>query len=161
MIENRPATGLSGLKAKASLVQNLLEALPVVLALLVPIFYLPITSEFFEFNKLALITVSVILMLFLWVAKMLMNKKVLVTKSSLDFPIFAMLATGLLATIFSLHKTSSLFGSQGRWFPSLFALLVMGTLYYLIASNTNLVKTIRTAIYAVLISTTVSTIVAA
>jgi tetratricopeptide (TPR) repeat protein len=157
MIENNSETGV---KQKSSVIQNLLEALPVVLALLVPIFYLPLTSEFFEFNKLALVAVTVILMLFLWVAKMLINRRVFITKSSLDLPIFALLATGLLATIFSLHKTSSLFGSQGRWFPSLFGMLIFGVAYYLIASNTNTVKTIKTAISAALIGTSVSTIAA-
>lgn len=145
---------------KPALVEALLDFIPVFMAFLVPVFFLPITSEFFEFNKLALITITSALMLLVWVAKMLKNKKVEVTKSPLDFALLAFFIVVLLSTIFSLNKTASLFGSQGRWFPSLFGLVTLVVMYYTVSSNVSGIKAIRNVIYATLAGITLSSLVA-
>jgi tetratricopeptide (TPR) repeat protein len=145
---------------KPAILEILLNAMPAFLALAVPIFFLPLTTEFFEFNKLALIAVASGFMLLLWVTKMLYDKRVEVTKSPADFPLIAIGVVTLLATIFSLHKVSSLFGSQGRWFPSLFGVVVLLVLYYVIATNISTVRNIKTIIDALILGITISSLVA-
>ena len=136
------------MERKPVLIERLLDAIPALLALLVPVFFLPLTTEFFEFNKLSLIVVSTGFMLLLWVAKMLYDKKVEVAKSPMDFPILATFVVTLLATFFSLHKVSSIYGAQGRWFPSLFGAVVLFVLYYVVATNISTIKTIKTIVNA-------------
>ncbi|MBI2414263.1 tetratricopeptide repeat protein [candidate division WWE3 bacterium] len=139
---------------KTTIIESLLDVFPKFLAFLVPIFFLPITSEFFEFNKLALITVATIFMLIVWLAKMITNKKVEITKSPLDLPFLMFLIVTILATVFSLHKVSSIFGSLGRWFPSLFSTLVLAFFYYVTSSNLSSTKAIRGVINGIVLSTT-------
>src|SRR5688572_12927909 len=110
----------------------LLNIFPILLAFTMPLFFLPITWEFFEFNKLALMTTVVVITTLLWLLQMILTKKVYVIKSPLDPAIFCFYAAVLVSTIFSLHKYSSIFGSYGRWFPSLFGYSVLILAYYVI-----------------------------
>ena len=43
------------MEKKYEFLDSFLNVFPAVMALLVPVFFLPITTEFFQFNKLALI----------------------------------------------------------------------------------------------------------
>lgn len=138
---------------------TLLNVLPIFLAFLMPIFFLPITLEFFEFNKLTLLVVSTILMLLVWIAKMLINREVSIVKSTLDAPILALVGVYILATIFSIDKVSSLFGSQGRWFPSLFGIVTLVAFYYVVSSNVKNNITIQKVLTGVIAGTSISTIV--
>ncbi len=148
------------MREKYNLPDILLEVIPVLLAFFVPTFFLPTTMEFFEFNKLALIVASSAVMLIAWGVKMLIAKSVRVTKSGLDIAFVALLTVYILSTIFSLDKTSSLFGSQGRWFPGLGAILVLIAFYYTTSSNIMSTKVIRNAVYSFLAGSTLSTAVA-
>ena len=138
----------------------LLNALPIFVAFFVPIFFLPLTSEFFEFNKLALVTVSTILMIAVWIVKMIKEKKVEVTKSPLDLAVGLFAAVLLLATIFSLNKHASIFGGNGRWFPSLFGFVALAAFYYVSTANISSLKTVRAVINGVLAGITLSSVVA-
>lgn len=148
------------MERKPLLIGKLLDVIPAFLALFVPIFFLPLTTEFFEFNKLALITVFTGFMLLLWVAKMLYDRKVEIARSVMDFPILAAFVVTLLATIFSLHKVSSIYGAQGRWFPSLFGAIVLFVLYYIVSTNISSIKTVKTVVSALILGITISTVVA-
>lgn len=146
--------------SKSKILDTLLNAIPTFLAFTIPIFFLPLTTEFFEFNKLTLVIISTILMAVLWAVKMLINREVKITKSPLDLSILALVVTTLLATIFSLHKTSSIFGVQGRWFPSLFGTLVLALFYYITTENITSKKTVKTTMYGLLLGISISTLVA-
>lgn len=137
----------------------LLNALPVFLAFAMPIFFLPLTLEFFEFNKLTLLIVSTILLLLTWIAKMLINKEVSIVKSAMDVPLLALAGVYILATVFSIDKVSSLFGSQGRWFPSLFGIVTLIAFYYVVSSNVRSEKVAKNVLIAFIGGTTVSTLI--
>ena len=142
-----------------NLPQALLNVIPVGLAFLMPVFFLPLTTEYFEFNKLALLTVSTLIMLILWGFKMFINKSVFVTRSNLDLPLFAFTGIVILATIFSIHPESSIFGSQGRWFPSLSAIISLIAMYYVIASNVDNKNFIKYSLIAYISGVSVSSFV--
>jgi tetratricopeptide (TPR) repeat protein len=145
---------------QSNLIDTLLNYIPVGLALLMPIFFLPITSEFFEFNKLALLTSATAVMLVVWVVKMITRKQFSITKSGLDFAILVLLVSFTLSSIFSLHQVSSIFGAYGRWFPSLFGIIVLIGFYYVTVTNINTVRAIKMAVLAFLTGSTISTLVA-
>ena len=140
------------------ILNKVLKYIPVALAFLVPIFYLTITTEFFAFNKLALITLATVLLIVLWAVKIMSGQKFEFVKSAMDLPLVTYTIVVVLATIFSVNKTLSIYGSQGRWM-GLFALLMLVAYYYLATPVLKELKTIKLAVYAFLTSAILSTIV--
>ena len=143
---------------KLKLIDSLLNYIPVLLSLLVPVWFLPITVEFFEFNKLTLVTIFTVVMLVLWAIKIAITKQVIIAKSKVDLGIMAFLLVMVLSTIFSIHKTSSVFGSIGRWYPSLFGAISVVVYYYIVSSNITL-NGIKKSLIGLLVGATVSSLV--
>ena len=145
---------------RPAIFDTLLKFIPVLVALFVPVFFLPLTTEFFEFNKLVLVAVATILMLVAWIFKMIREGSVEVTKSPLDLAITVFGITLLLATIFSLNQNTSIFGSGGRWFPSLIGFVVLVLFYYAVTANLKGKESIRIALKALIAGISVSSFVA-
>ncbi|KKS30756.1 MAG: hypothetical protein UU92_C0020G0014 [candidate division WWE3 bacterium GW2011_GWA1_42_12] len=141
------------------ILEGVSKAIPLyLLPFLVPIFFLPITTEFFELNKLTLIILSTILLAILWAVRLMMGHKIELAKSIIDFPLVIFTGVYALATVFSMNKTVSIFGSQGRWL-GLFSLVVFVIYYYIATPLYRNPKAIRTAIYAFLTGTGIATFV--
>lgn len=126
---------------------NLIAGLILGMTFLIPTAFLTITNEYFEFNKLYFFVSATVVLAFLWVAKMFVEKKFYLAKSPLDLPFLVVLVASILSTVSSLDKTSSLFGSYGRWFPSLFGFVVLYFFYYVVSTNIDSAKKIRTILY--------------
>jgi len=93
------------------------------LVFLLPLFFLPFSFEAFEFNKQYLLFFLVSIGLFSWIAKMvLVDKEIRFKRSPLDIFILAFLFTAILSAIFSVDKSSSLFGFYGRFSDGLIGL---------------------------------------
>ncbi len=146
--------------ARIKRIDSFFNLIVVGLAFLVPVFFLPITSEFYEFNKLILITVATLLMVILWIVKMLIAKKVEVIKSPLNIPIWLLVAVVVLSTIFSTHVISSVYGSFGRWFPSIFSLAVFVAFFYVVSCNASAKSTITKAVAFFIFGVTIASLVA-
>jgi len=58
--------------------------------LLTPLFFLPITSEYYEFNKQALLILAAGISLILWVTTFIMEKQVRVTRSPVGLPLITL-----------------------------------------------------------------------
>lgn len=101
------------------------------LVFLVPLFFLPITTEFFEFNKLILITIATFLILILWTIRTYNTKVIFTIKSQLNIFLNASLVLIAVSTLFSINKHVSIFGQYQRWFPSLFVILIFGIFFYI------------------------------
>lgn len=126
---------------------------------LVPLFFLPTTVEFFEFNKLALLTIATMVLAILFALRLAAGANFEVTRSPIDIPLVALVVITVLSTIFSLDKTSSIYGSYLRWFPSLFGVVVLTIYFYLSTPMLKKMESIKLALYAILASATVSTLV--
>jgi len=106
------------------------------LVFLVPLFFLPFSFEALEYNKQYLLFFLTSLALFAWLAKMaLIDKELRFKRTPLDFFILGFLIAGILSAIFSVDKTSSLYGFYGRFNNGLFGLLSFGVLYFIITNN--------------------------
>jgi tetratricopeptide (TPR) repeat protein/O-antigen ligase len=134
------------------------KMIPVSLAFLVPIFFLPITLEFFGFNKLALVVVAAILLVIYWAAKMMLGEKISFTKSMVDLPLLAYFLVVALATFFSISKTDSIYGSQGRWVGFL-STTVLLAYFFLSTPLLKDMRVIKASLYGFLISSTLSSLV--
>lgn len=139
---------------------NLSNVITIVLAFLMPLFFLPVTTEFFEFNKQVLLIAATLLLLIAWVFKVAESNSISITKSVLDLPLILFLIVVILSTVFSINKTTSIFGGTGRWFPSLLGYVSLTAFYYLVSSGIeelNIVKKIMSAfIFSSLVSSLVS-----
>ena len=143
-----------------NLINKLIDSIVISLTFLVPIFFLPITTDFFELNKMALLVLGSLILLVLWGIKILLTKKLAISSSPLDLPILLSLAVFILSTIFSINKDASIFGTQGRWFPSLIGFATLVVLYYSSASNIDKSSTIKAAVYSFLLASSISSLVA-
>src|SRR3989304_9002673 len=90
------------------------------MAFLLPLFFLPITVEFYEFNKLILLAVLVTLGALAWALKVVLTGKWGIRRSPFDLPVLVFWLVTLVSTIFSDSPIVSLFGPSARRHPSLF-----------------------------------------
>lgn len=131
-----------------SKLNNLIFGLVLGVTFLIPIFFLSSTNEYFEFNKLYFFIAATAVLAFLWCARMLIEKRVYLAKSSIDTPLLILLVAFIMSSVTSLDKTSSLFGSYGRWFPGLFGFVALYFFYYATSTNIDSAKKIRAVLYA-------------
>jgi len=97
-------------------------------------------------------------LLVLWGIKTIKGERLEIIKSPVDKSLLALLAVLILSTIFSISKTDSIFGQQGRWL-GLGAFAVMMIYSYLSTPSFKDRKTIKTAIYLLLLSATISSLI--
>lgn len=102
---------------------------------LIPLVLYPKTFELFEFNKLWVTFSISIIILFFWVAKMIVLKKIIFKKTPFDIPIILFLISQIISTIFSIDPHVSVWGYYSRFNGGLFSLLSYVFLYYAFISN--------------------------
>ncbi len=114
---------------------------------IVPLIFAFNTSELFEFNKIIFIYSITVLIVFLWLIKMIVTKKIIFKKTVLDIPLFIFLSSQILSTIFSIDKHTSIFGYYGRFNGGLISTLSYILLYYGFVSNIdNLTSFLKTSL---------------
>ena len=101
----------------------------------VPLFWLPITSELFEFNKMILVYLLTVTITGSWLIKSLNDKKFELRRTPLDLPIILFLLANVLSTIFSLDSHTSIFGYYGRWHGGLLSTISYIVLYYALVTH--------------------------
>lgn len=132
-----------------SKLNKLIAGLVAGLVFVIPSFFLTTTNEYFDFNKQYLFVSVTAVMALLWVAKMLVEKKFSYVKSPLDLPLLGLLVAFGMSTLTSLDKTSSIFGSYGRWFPGFSGIFALYLFYYIVSTNIDSAKKVRTLLYTV------------
>ncbi|MFH1462416.1 MAG: tetratricopeptide repeat protein [bacterium] len=111
------------------------------LIFLLPLLFSPFSFEPFEFNKQYLLFFLVSLGLFAWLAKMiLVDKEVRLKRTPLDLPILLFLFIAILSAVFSVDKSSSLFGFYEKFSDGLIGLISFVILYFLVVNNVCLNK---------------------
>jgi len=97
---------------------------------LIPLFFLPFTSEFYEFNKNILLLVVSGLLLVIWGLKMVLEKKVSFRRTLFDLPVLVIAGTFILSTIFaSTNKLETL------WIPGGTGTIIGLTILYFVMTN--------------------------
>ncbi len=121
------------------------------LVLLVPIFFLPITTEFREFNKLSLIIVLTLAMAGIWMIKILINRKLNWAKTVLDLAVVGYVVVYLISSLLSVDKSSSFLGYTGRYTGSLFSIVALGLFYFVATNNLNSARNIKNVVRAMVL----------
>lgn len=114
------------------------------LFILVPLVFLPNTSELFEFNKIIITYLLTGVIVASWLARMITQKKWLFRHTPLDIPLLIFLGINLLSLVFSIDIHTSWFGYYSRWNGGLASLISYALLYWAFVSNMDAKSTLRT-----------------
>jgi len=100
-----------------------------------PFVFTWINEELFEFNKMLFTYILTVLIAASWLARMFLEKKIILKKTKLDIPILIFLVSQILSTIFSIHRRTSILGYYTRFHGGLLSTISYITLFYAFVSN--------------------------
>lgn len=99
------------MKSRAyEVINNTITVLLAVVAALIPLFVLNITTDYYSMPKLVLLIVAELLLLGLWFLSWIFEGKINVIKTPLDLPLFFLLLTILVSTLLSTSRYASIYG---------------------------------------------------
>jgi tetratricopeptide (TPR) repeat protein len=101
---------------------------------LLPLFFLPFTSNVLDFNKQALLVVFVLVSLFAWLLKSLIEEKITLDVSRFNLAPAVLLVVTALSTLFSAYKYGSFWGWPLNISSSFLSTLALVLLYFLIVN---------------------------
>jgi len=127
------------------------------LVFLMPIFFLPFTTEALELNKQMLLFVGALWLGLVYTTKIVVSGKIDLKRSPLGWGMLAFLAAWILATVFSVYPYNSILGLDRQEFISL-ASIVGVLVFTFILGNTGSPRIASRLTYALLISTALVTI---
>jgi O-antigen ligase len=104
------------------------------LAALLPVFFTPLTSEFYDTGKFILLGIGVLLMFVLWGAT-LFTGKLTIIKTPLDILLVLYLLVAIISTVLSPSQSTSLFGLLPKVYGSLLSQVEIVLLYFMLVSN--------------------------
>ena len=142
------------------LAQNIIFALTIAAAVVFPLFFIPTTSEFFEYNKFFALLIITILGLIIWSVKMIAEKRTVFTRTPLDAPLIIMGIIFLISAFSSIDQFISIYGVNGRIWPSIVPLITLFGFYFMAVSNIKNRKQVNIIIYALVGATTIASLVA-
>jgi len=131
---------------------KIIEGGLILLAFLLPLFFLPITSEAFEFPKQILLVFGISLLTIVWIIKMILERSVKILHSPLTLPILIFFGIFFLSTIFSVHRFSSIFGPYPRLHGGLISLFIYLLTFFLVATCLREKKQIARVLFALCFS---------
>ncbi len=102
---------------------------------MIPLFTLPFSSNYLDFQKQFLLFLVAGIGFFFWVWMALSEKKLEINLNPLHFFVLAFLAVGLVASLFSLYSYGSLWGTPLPVAESFLSILSFVFLYSLISNN--------------------------
>jgi tetratricopeptide (TPR) repeat protein/O-antigen ligase len=105
------------------------------LIFLMPIFFLPWTSDILDFNKQILLIVLSFVALFAWMLKALISGKFEINTSKMHIIVGSLFVVYLLATIFSVNRYGSFWGWPQSSADSFITLIALAISYFLISST--------------------------
>src|SRR3989304_9030499 len=110
--------------------ENIVFLLVALAAVCAPLFFLPTTSEFFEFNKFTALLAITILGLLIWASRMVLEQRAVFTRTPLDVPLIIFVTAVFIASVASIDNFTSLFGHPQNLWPSFFPLLTLVLFYF-------------------------------
>lgn len=115
---------------------KILKASLIALVFLFPVFWLPFSFEWIEFNKIYLMFFLGVIGILAWLLKMIVQEKIIrIRFSVIDWLVLAFALVGLLSAVFSSDRVSSVFGTYGRFNNGFVAAFSFVCLYFLIRNN--------------------------
>jgi len=140
--------------------ENIVFLLVALAAVCAPLFFLPTTAEFFEFNKFTALLIITVSGLLIWAARMVLEKRAVFTRTPLDVPLLVFTAVVFVASASSIDNFISIIGHPQNLWPSFFPVLTLVLFYFMAVSNLKSKKHIRAILWVLIASTTAASVVA-
>lgn len=128
------------------------------LIFLLPIFFLPWTTEVIDYNKQIIFLVLVLFSFFAWMMKALILGKFGINKSPMHIVAGIFFLVYLLATIFSVYKHGSFWGQPQQASESMLTLVCL-LLFYFLVSNVFSKKNILTSVIVLSFSAVIAELI--
>lgn len=129
-------------------------------AIVLPLFFIPSTTEFFEYNKLVALMFLAISGFIVWSVKMILEKRTVITRTPLDIPLIVLLGIYFISSYSSLDQFISFFGTHGRIWPSFAPLAIIAAIYFLAVSNLKNRKQVNLILWLLVFAGTIASLVA-
>ena len=113
-----------------ALINNVMFVIVGIYMLLVPLLFLHFTTEFNEYNKLILTILVACSLSILWVLRHVVDRKVTITQTSIDMPIIILIISFIGATVFSVSRSTSIFGETNSWHWTVVELVAFAVILY-------------------------------
>jgi len=121
----------------------------------IPLLFLPFTFEAFELTKqTALYTIAILLVL-MWLIKIIIEKRVTLTKTILTIPILVFLGVELIGTLLSTDMYSSFFGFYGRFNGGFVQYAALAIIFLVAVNNIKSLKRVTEYLYSFIFAYTV------
>jgi len=101
----------------------------------IPFLWTPSTSELFEFPKMLSVYALAVIIGGLWVSRMILERKLIITKTIFDLPLILFLLSQILSTLFSIDVHTSLYGYYSRFHGGLFSTISYLIFYFAAVAN--------------------------
>lgn len=142
------------------LCENLIFIIICLAAVAIPLFFLPTTTEFFEYNKFALLLTLTIAGYLLWALKMILSSRAVFTRTPIDLPIIIFLIIYFISSLTSLDQYISFFGYHTKIWPSFLPFAAVAAFFYLAVTNIKSKAQITTLLWLLILGTTVASLIA-
>jgi tetratricopeptide (TPR) repeat protein len=142
---------LKGLSAINRFCEVILKYSIYSLVFLLPILFLPWTSDALDFNKQTLLVLLVFVALFSWLAKVLISGRFSINLNKTHIAVLVLFLVFLVSTIFSQDRYGSFWGLPRVTSESLLTVISLALLYFLV-SNVFTKKEIHTSIILLALS---------
>lgn len=131
---------------KTGLLQEFISGIAIALLFAVPIFFLPFTTEFYLFNKFALIILATTIALLIWSLQFVLRKQVRITLSPFAVPVLFFALTTLVSTfVADPSKTDAVYGQTTL-------IVALTVLYFAVSSVVKSEKVLNRMFFALEIS---------
>ena len=119
----------------ANVVKKLIGYSFLCLGFIAPLIFYSKTSELFEFNKLVFVYAISIFIAGLWVMRMIIERKIVVSRTVLGPFILLFILSLIISTSSSIDSHVSIWGYPGRWNGGLLSIITYSFLYFAYVSN--------------------------
>lgn len=116
-----------------------------VFAFLFPWTFVPFAFEYFESAKYMFLLTILVLSALIFAVNVWVNGKVVFRRSPFDKPLLLWLAVGVLSTVVSIHTATSFYGYYSRLNGSLFGMLMLVGLYFVLVNGDYKLRTVKKA----------------
>ncbi len=122
------------------------------IVIMMPLFFLPWTVEYFEYNKQFLFWIGILILFAIWLIKAIASDRLSYRKTVLDAPILLFLLFGSISAFLSVDKFASWFGYYGNssdsWLGSICFALFYFILLQILVSRQKIISYIKLLMYS-------------
>lgn len=144
----------------SALINKVIFGILVSVAVLIPLTFTSLTTEFYETPKLIVLAAAVLILLVLWSFSWVLEGKIIITRTPLDLSLLLLLVTVLVSTFLSQTRYVSIFGNFPRVHGSAISWVLYILLYFVAVSNIRGIIQARIVTFALLGSAMITGLIA-